>query len=234
MIMKGRGVFFFGSAVLSVFLCVSMLAPLPAEAAPHADFRAGVEYRDGDRAPRKGGSAKVSGELARLDVRLGKAGYFTLLVDMQGGRIQVLSQKLRAYVETSVEGDAHSWRELVRGASSVLLPQTLGMVSFQERSCQEQGREMWNGFEAVKSRCVFTLGFMGSYRDITFDVWESSDIVPFPLKVEVLEDGRTRGGSACLADMEPVKSPEEDFLVPEKYTRFTSVLDLILYALSAF
>ena len=171
---------------------------------------------------------------ARLDVRLGKAGYFTLLVDMQGGRMRVLSQKLKAYVETAVDGDAHSWLDLVRSASSVMLPQTLGMVSFQEQSCEEKGRELWNGVEAVKSRRVFRLCFMGSCRDITFDVWESRDIVPFPLKVEVIEDGRTRGGSVWLESIETVKSPEKEFLVPEGFTRFTSVLDLVLYALSAF
>jgi hypothetical protein len=108
------------------------------------------------------------------------------------------------------------------------------MVSFQEQSSEEKGRELWNGIEAVKSRCVFKLGFMGSYRDITFDVWESRDIAPFPLKVEVIEDGRTRGGSVWLKGIEYVKIPEKDFLVPEDFTRFTSVLDLILYALSAF
>lgn len=234
--MKGRGssalfrAIFFAAA----FLLAAVLMPFPSDAAGHADFRAGLEYRDGKHPVRSCGSAAVSGELARLDVRLGKAGYFTLLVDMQGGRMRVLSQKLKAYVETSVDGDAHSWRDLVRSASSVLLPQTLGMVSFQEQSCQEQGRERWNGFEAVKSRCVFKLGFMGSTRNITFDVWESRDIVPFPLKVEVIEDGRTRGGSVWLAELATVKSPEEDFLVPEDFTRFTSVLDLFLYALSAF
>lgn len=234
--MKTRGF----SALFRAFLLAAsvlvavLLIPFSSYAAPYADFRAGLEYKDGKHPAQSCGSAAVSGELARLDVRLGKAGFFTLLIDMKSGRMQVLSQKLKAYVETSVDGDAHSWRELVRGASSVLLPQTLGMVSFQEKSCHEQGRELLNGFDSVKSRCVFKLGFMGSYRDITFDVWESRDIVPFPLKVEVIEDGRTRGGSVWLEGIERVKSPEEGFYVPESFTRFTSVLDLILYALSAF
>lgn len=234
--MKTRGfsISFRAIFLAASFLLAALFTPFSSGAAPHADFRAALEYKDGKHPVKNCGSSAVSGELARLDVRLGKAGYFTLLVDMQGGRMRVLSQKLKAYVETAVEGDAHSWRDLVRSASSVMIPQTLGMVSFQEQSCQEQGKERWNGIEAVKSRCVFKLGFMGSYRDITFDVWESRDIVPFPLKVEVIEDGRTRGGSAWLEGIETAASPEKDFLVPKDFTRFTSVLDLILYALSAF
>ena len=231
---RGSSTSFRALFLAAVFLLAAFLMPFPANAASYADFRSALEYKDGKHPAKHCGAAAVSGELARLDVRLGKAGYFTLLVDMQGGRMRVLSQKLKAYVETSVDGDAHSWRDLVRSASSVMLPQTLGMVSFQEKSCEEQGRELWSGVEAVKSRCVFKLGFMGSYRDIMFDVWESRDIVPFPLKIEVIEDSRTRGGSVWLKGIETVKSPEKDFLVPEDFTRFTSVLDLILYALSAF
>ena len=174
-----------------------------------------------------------SGELARLDVRLGKAGDFTLLVDMTGRKMSVLSQRLKAYVQTDIAGDAHSWRDLVRSASSVLLPQTFGMVFFQEKSCTELEREQVQGYEALKSRFVFTLGFMGSFREITVDVWDSKEFAPFPLKAEILEDARTRGGKAWLASIEAVREGKELFLLPEGYTRFTSVLDLILYALSA-
>ena len=175
-----------------------------------------------------------SGELARLDVRLGKAGDFTLLVDMTGRKMSVLSQRLKAYVQTDIAGDAHSWRDLVRSASSVLLPQTFGMVFFQEKSCTELGREQVQGYEALKSRFVFTLGFMGSFRDITVDVWESASLLPFPLKAEIAEDGKTRGGSVWLEHIEAVCVEKEHFFIPEGFTRFTSVMDLILYALSAF
>jgi len=136
-------------------------------------------------------------------------------------------------VESRVEGEGKSWRELVRSASAVLMPQTLGMVSFEEKSYRELGRESVEGYEALKSRCVFSLGFMGSYRDITVDVWESEAFAPFPLKVTVLDDKSTQGGAAWLEAVQPLKEGRAAFLLPAGYTRFGSVLDLILYALSA-
>ena len=176
----------------------------------------------------------TSGEQARLDVRLGKAGDFVLLVDGEARRMRVLSQKLKGYVETSIEGDAHNWRDLLTSASSMLVPQTLGMVSLTERSREELGREKLEGHDAIMSRHVFTLGFLGSYRDISVIVWESAVSAPFPIKAEVLEDSRTRGGAVWLGGIRPVPGAEEAFSVPEGFTRFTSVLDLILYALSEF
>ena len=113
----------------------------------------------------------------------------------------------------------------------MLMPQTLGMVSFEEKSCIEQGRELVQGYEAVKSRCVFTLGFMGSYRSITMEVWESPAFAPFPLKVSVIGDKNTHGAVVWFEGIKPLKE-EVDFFPPEGYTRFSSVLDLILYAIT--
>ena len=64
-----------------------------APASPHADFRAGIEYSDRGRDSRSCGSAASSGAGARMDVDLGRVGVFTLLVDMEGRRMSVLSQK---------------------------------------------------------------------------------------------------------------------------------------------
>ena len=215
---------------LAVFAC--LLAPPAVVAAPE-ERRAELLYQKEGGEPRRGGEAMVCGRHARLDVQLGKAGLFTLLVDGEAGKMQVLSQRLKGYVESRVEGEGRNWRELVRSASAVLMPQTLGMVSFEEKSYRELGRESVEGYEALKSRCVFSLGFMGSYRDITVDVWESEAFAPFPLKVAVLDDKSTQGGAAWLDAVQPLKEGRDAFLLPAGYTRFGSVLDLILYALSA-
>jgi len=231
--MTGRSAFSLRTVQSVLVLLAFLLTAFSAQAAPREDYRAVVKCQDGVRDAQSIGRVMTNGSHGRLDVRLGKAGDFSLLVDGEEKKLLVLSHRLKAYVESAVEGDALSWRGLVHSVSSVLLPQTLGLVSFQEKSCQELGRERVGRHEAEKSRCVFTLGFMGSYRDVTVDVWDSKAFVSFPLKVEVIEDERTRGGKAWLADIEPVREGKELFLLPEGYTRFTSVLDLILYALSA-
>lgn len=220
--------------ILLVFFLAVFLWPSPSAAVPHADFHADLVYEDEGRPARACGSAMTAGAFARFDVRLGKAGDFTLLVDMEGRMIRVLSQRLKAYVETKLEGDPRSWRDLVKSCSSILMPQTLGMVSLEEKDRRVLGREVVQGYTAERSRNVFRLGFLGSCRDITADVWESDVLVPFPLKVEILESRDTRRGSAYLIGITPSKGREEFFQVPEDFTRYSSVMDLILYALSAF
>jgi hypothetical protein len=219
------------SCLLTAFLAFAcLLAPLSAEAVAEG-LRAELCCQEDGKEKRRGGEAMLAGNKARLDARLGKAGMFTRLVDREGGKMQVLSHRLKGYVESRLDGDARSWRDLVRSASAVLMPQTLGMVSFEEKSCTEQGRERVQGYEAVKSHCVFTRGFMGSYRDITMDVWESPTFAPLPLKVSVVGDRQTHGALLWLENVRPLKEDVE-FLPPEGYTRFSSVLDLILYALT--
>ena len=231
--MEGRSAFSVQAVQSVLVLLAFLLISFSAQAAVLEDYRALLKCQDGAREAQSVGRVMTNGSHGRLDVRLGKAGDFSLLIDSEEKKLRVLSHRLKAYVESALEGDAQSWRGIVHSVSTVLLPQTLGIVSLQEKSCQELGRERVGRHGAEKSRCVFTLGFMGSYRDITVDVWDSKAFAPFPLKVEVIEDEKTRGGKAWLADIEAVREGKELFLLPEGYTRFTSVLDLILYALSA-
>lgn len=212
-----------------LFACTLLAVPCTA---PAADFQADLLYSDSDTKPRKGGTAMAQGTQARLDVRLGKAGDFTLLVDREARRMRVLSQRLKGYVETTAEGPLDSWRDILRNASSVLMPQTLGMVSLAEKSSSALGRERLEGLEAEKSRHVFTLGFLGSFRDLTVVVWENARVSPFPLKAEVVEDERTESGAIWLGSIKDAPA-SADFAVPAGFTRFTSILDLLLYALSA-
>ncbi len=220
--------------LLLAVLAAVLLWMTPAVAAPHADFHATLVYEDEGGPARACGFAMTAGSCARLDVRLGMAGEFTMLVDMEARMVRVLSQRLKAYVETELVGDPRNWRDLVRSCSAILLPQTLGMVSLEEKERKVLGSEVVQGYAAERSRNVFRLGFLGSYRNITVDVWESDILVPFPLKAEVLASRETRKGSAYLTDITPSKEGEELFCVPEGFTRYSSVLDLILYALSAF
>jgi hypothetical protein len=211
-----------------------MLDSAPAPAAPHADFRAGIEYSDSGREARTCGTAAASGTRARMDVELGRVGVFTLLTDVESRQMYVLSQKLKAYVKVPVEGDPRSWRDLVASASSAIMPQSLGLVGIRETEREELGREQVQGYSAEKSRSVFEISFMGTVRQITVDVWENGLFAPFPLKVSVLESRNSREGSAWLTDIEAARTPDAELAVPEEFTRYTSVMDLLLFALTAF
>lgn len=207
---------------------------VPVSASPYADFTADVEYSDSGRGARTCGTATASGAKARMDVNLGRVGVFTLLTDTESRQMYALSQKLKAYVQVPVEGDPRNWRDLVASASAAIMPQSLGLVGIKETVREELGHEQVQGYSAQKSRSVFEISFMGTVRQITVDVWENGLFAPFPLKVSVLESRNSREGSAWLTDIEAARTPDAELAVPEEFTRYTSVMDLLLFALTAF
>jgi len=207
-------------------------SPLPA--ASFADFRAEVRCQNMKRQAELCGIARHSDGLARLDVRLGKAGEFVLLADMEAKNLRVFSQRLKAYVEFPIVGDPRSWRDIVKSASAVVMPQTLGMVSIEEKLHEELGCERVQGYRAEKSRSMFELSFMGSLRRVTLLSWDSEELAPFPLKIQIVPSQDTREGSVWLSDIVAERAPEQNFMLPEGAIRYTSIMDLILYALAAF
>lgn len=231
--MNGGGWRLIGRALfLSVALAFGSAHAL--YAASYADFRADVRYQEEKRLEKICGLAQVSGGQARLDVRLGKAGDFVLLADMDDRTLRVLSQRLNAYVEIPVSGDPRNWRDLVESASAAIMPQTLGMVSIEEKARETLGCELVQGYRAEKSRSVFELGFMGSFKRVTVVVWENESFAPFPLKMSLLASKDTREGNAWLSDITLERAPKSTFTLPEGSTRYTSIMDLLLYALTAF
>ena len=67
-----------------------------AQAAAYADFRADVQYRLDGKNVKNCGSVMSSGPFARMDLDLGSAGGFTLLIDTREHMLRVLSQRLKA------------------------------------------------------------------------------------------------------------------------------------------
>ncbi|WP_446424146.1 hypothetical protein [Mailhella sp.] len=221
--------------LLAAALALSLtLGDAPASASPYADFTAAIEYSDSGREARPCGTAAAAGAKARMDIDLGRVGVFTLLIDTESRQLYVLSQKLKAYVLVPVEGDPRNWRDLVASASAVIMPQSLGLVGIRETEREDLGRESVQGYPAQKSRSVFEISFMGTVRQIGVEVWENSVFAPFPLKVRVPESRNSREGSAWLADIEAARMPDAELAVPEEFTRYTSVMDLLLFALTAF
>ncbi len=216
-------------------VCLMLLAPaFPAGAAAYADFRSDIQIREGAKPARTCGTAMSSHNFARMDVQLGTAGDFSFIVDMQGRRMQVLSHRLKAYVEIPVTGDPRNWRDLVQSAAAAVMPQSMGMISLQEKERVGLGRDSWQGYAVQKSRSVFEAGFMGSVHRFTIEVWENEAFAPFPMHAVSDETRATYGGSAWLMNIAAEQASTAMFQVPEGFTRYTSVMDLFLFALTAF
>ena len=214
-------------------LCLGICAP-SAYAAAYADFRSDVQCRIDGKSVRTCGAAMSSGEYSRLDLDLGKAGGFTLLIDSRNHMLRVLSQRLKAYVEIPVSGDPRDWRSLVKSAAAAVMPQSMGMISLQEKEVTPIGKDNWQGYAVRKTRNVFEAGFMGSTRRFTVEVWENEAFSPFPMHVRAEETDATHGGAAWLTNIVAEQASQSMFRIPEGFTRYSSVMDLFLYALSAF
>ena len=223
------------AARLLLGVCLVLLAAAPsALAAAYADFRSDIEVRVDGRENRTCGTAMSSGHSSRMDLDLGSAGRFTLLVDSREHMLRILSQRLKAYVEIPVAGDPRDWRSLVKSAAAAVMPQSMGMITLQEKECVPIGRDNWQGYAVRKTRNVFEAGFMGSVHRFTLEVWENEAFAPFPMFARAEETGATHGGTAALVNIVAEQAADAMFHVPEGFTRYTSVMDLFLYALTAF
>ena len=221
------------AGALCLGLAVCLLAS-SAQAAAYADFRSDVQYRIDGKNVKNCGVATSSGSYSRLDLDLGSAGGFSLLVDADGHMMRVLSHRLKAYVEIPVAGDPRDWRSLVKSAAAAVMPQSMGMISLQEKECTPIGKDNWQGYSVKKSLNVFDVGFMGSVHRFTFEVWENEAFAPFPMHVIAEETRSTHGGTAWLTNIVAEQAAQSMFQIPEGFTRYTSVMDLFLYALTAF
>ncbi len=223
------------AARLLLGVCVILLAVAPsAFAAAYADFRSDIEVRVDGRNSRTCGTAMSSGSNARLDLTIGTAGQFTVLVDSREHMLRVLSQRLKAYVEIPVSGDPRDWRSIVKSAAAAVMPQSMGMITLQEKECVPVGKDNWQGYSVQKTRNVFEAGFMGSVHRFTLEVWENEAFSPFPMFARAEETSATHGGTAALVNIVAEQAADSMFRIPEGFTRYTSVMDLFLYALTAF
>lgn len=220
-----------------LLLCVGavlLVAVTSAQAAAYADFRADIVARVDGKAEKNCGMVMASGPGARMDLDLGSAGAFSILVDDREHMLRVLSHRLKAYVEIPVSGDTRNWRHLVKSAAAAVMPQSMGMISLQEKETVPLGKDNWQGYAVTKSRTLFEASFMGSVHRFSIEVWENDAFAPFPMRASAEETRATHGGTAALVNIVAEQAARSMFLVPEGFTRYTSVLDLLLYAITAF
>lgn len=206
---------------------------MAASAAVFPDLRADVYFQRQDRQAVRCGEVLSGGRYARIDVHLAKVGDFSAVVDADGRSLSIVSHKLKAYVSIGITGSVRSWRDLLKSASAVVFPQSLGMIDLRETGCEEEGRGSWKGYPVRKSVCGYEAMFMGRRHRFSLEVWENTAFAPFPLRAEVGETAKTHGAAAWLDGISRKRASASRFAIPEGYTRYGSVMDLVLYALTA-
>ncbi len=213
-------------------LCFLLALETNALAAVRADFRADVFYQEGSKKFQPCGMAWASGVCIRLDVQLGKAGTFSLILDEKAKRLSILSQNLKAYVEIPASGDVHDWRDLLKSTLAAGLPQNMGLISAEEVERTPLGRASWKGYAVKKSRSVFQISFMGTVHRLVMEIWENEAFAPLPLKVSVDETKDAYASSAWLDNITAGQSADAIFQIPGDFTLYPSVLDMLLYTIS--
>ena len=220
---------------ISLALLILLFPDTHAAARPMPSYQATVVLSEPGLEPRPCGRVAVSGGLARLDVLMGEAGMFRALIRPDQNSMYLLAEDLRAYAAVPVYGDETGLREL-----ALRVADSLALFGFPLLSLREDGRQIlepenWNGYRATKIRGRFVAELMGLAGALNLITWENDGFAPFPLRVEeirALDDPARTGNSVELADIRPGDPDGDYFSLPEGYTRHSSVLELILYALA--
>ena len=220
-------------ALLCAALCLTFV-PASAQADPEPQFSADVMAKIGKKPSHVCGTASASEGRARLDVETRHAGRFFLVVDAHQKSMRVASERLKAYVDIPVSGDPRNWRDLLKSAAAVVAPQSLGMINVTETARKKKGKTTLHGYAAQRSVSVFDVVFMGKTRRFEVEVWENPFFAPFPMQAACAETKETWPGKAWLTRVTADARDDGYYEVPEGYTRYASVMELVLYALANF
>ena len=223
--------------VMAALLC-ALLAPVfnSAAAAPAVPsmFQAEVMFQRAKKAPQPCGRALACDGYARLDVHTLKAGAFTIIVDGNASRMQVASHALKAYVEIPLQESPGDWRSILRSAAAYVFPQSFGMMNIHEAYRKSKGVEQLRGYAVHHAVTGFDALFMGITHSFEIETWENDAFFPFPLKATCAETKTTWGGSAYLSRITADNALDDAFVLPGDFSRYSSITDLIIYAIAAF
>ncbi len=228
---------FLSNLMGKILLCAAFFLACPlyeVQASPDPQFSSDVLVKVGKKPASVYGTASAGGGRSRLDITTHNAGMFFLVVDAENKTMRVASERLKAYVEVPVAGDPQNWRDLLKSAAAVIAPQSLGMINIQESERKSRGRSILNGYSAERSSSVFDVTFMGRQQRFKVNVWENRFFAPFPMQVAVAETKDTWPGKASLVHVTADDHDPEYFEIPDGYTRYASVMELVLYALAHF
>lgn len=210
-----------------------------AEAIPFA-YSACVMFREGQGEARQVGSVTTFGRDIRLDVDLGAPGLFHALLRPERKTLYVVSDALKAYVEIPVQGDERDVADMAQRLAASVMPFGVPVLGIQATDVQTRGSGMWQGYPVEKTAMRFVADFMGNTGSLNLVLWDNPAFAPLPLRVEEVGTKGEAKSCAELVDIEPVSPTDAEweksaalFELPAGYTRYSSVLDLLLYALAA-
>lgn len=230
------------TAGMAVFIFFYLCAPQGVSAAPFGDkpYSADVVLKEVGRAPKVCGSVLVAHGKARLDVDLGKPGVFRAIFLPNEKALLVLSDTLKGYVTLPVTGEERDLRALVMQAARSVMPVGVSALDILETESENLGNKVWQGWTARVIRAQYEAHMMGAVNSIKLEIWENAALAPFPLRLINLNAGQgatsTQSGDTVeLANINTRPAiPQDAFFVPESYTRYSSVLNLLLYSITGF
>lgn len=223
-------------------VCLLLGAPVLAASGQEtlAAHTARVLLREGARPARPVGGVTGAGGSLRLDVDLGDSGVFHVLLRPNRDNLYVVSDKLAAWVGVPLRPGARSLDELAADVVASAMPFGVPVLTLRVERGESLGRAEWQGYTAERTRVRFVAEFMGKGTTLDTVVWENAAFAPLPLRVEEMRrarDGSVRPGDAVeLDDIKPASLSESErealFEPPSGFTRYGSILDLLLYALA--
>lgn len=204
-------------------------------------YTARVLLREGERPARPvGGVSAVDGRV-RLDVDLGTPGVFHVLLRPDERNLYVVSDNLRAYVSIPLREGIHGLDTLAEDVAASVMPFGVPVLTLRVERGESLGAADWQGYAVERTAARFSTDFMGNATTTNVVLWENPDFSPLPLRVEEVrktKDGSVRPKDVVeLADIAAASfsaaTRAELFEPPVGFTRYASLLDLLLYALAA-
>lgn len=226
--------FFLCRVVLACFAAfLSVCLSTPSWAVPA--YKATVLLSESGHPPRPCGKVAISDSKARIDVDLGGAGLFQALVRPDLKVMYVVAEDLKAYVQIPIHGDETDIRELIKRVAESLMPFGVPVLVIREDAREIMGKDLWQGYEVLRTKSRFVADFMGTVNSMYLIISENADFAPFPLRVQEIRALDRPGdirSSVDLIDIIPGSVSKAQFELPEGYARYSSVLDLLLYAIA--
>lgn len=229
-----------GVVLAALVLAVALTSGIARAQSGSLAYSARILFREGHSEPRQVGEVTASGPDIRLDADLGAPGVFHALLRSERKILYVVSDALKAYVEIPMQGDERNVADIAQRVAASVMPFGVPVLVIQTRDVQPRGNDNWQGYPAAKTAMRFMADFMGNSGSLNVVLWENPDFAPLPLRIQEVKTSGEVKSCAELTDIVLLSHADAAkekgkalFEPPAGYTRYVSVLDLLLYALAA-
>lgn len=213
-----------------------VLFELPLFASTFAEnpYSANLLLKEVGHTPKLCGKVMVAGSKARLDVDLGVPGVFRAILLADEKTLIVISDALKGYVTLPLTGNERDLRDVAIQAAHSIMPANVAVMEIQEGERKSIGTKNWQGWTASVSQSRFIVRSMSTESALSLEVWDNKALTPFPLRVVNMGGSEGKNGDSVelVSINQSFKPTESTFVIPDGYTRYTSVLNLLLYAIT--